>query len=141
MAVPPPSGPQIGSLGEIPFSVVRQPSRASRTRSWGYAVHELAAAQAVVEATGRAPDAVRLQIRLVAVTAGPGLEVSPQEDLDALVRMAETRRAQSLFVGAALWGWFVVESIDDDTRRVAPDGTLLSVDVSLTLKGVTPPAD
>ena len=130
---------QFGSLGEIPFTVLRQPSRAGRTRTWRYAVHEVAGADSVPEAVGRDLDAVTLALRLVAVDGPPGVAVDPGEDLAALVRLADSRRAQSLFVGAAHWGWFVVETITDDVRRLSPGGALVSVDVALSLKGAPAP--
>lgn len=122
----------LGRYGSLDFictdKQVRTFSGLSRSKDIKYEQHNIINKMPMLEFVGYGLFKASFSMRFD-MTLG----VSPAASLDKLQRMMENRQYKWLVVGEKFLGRYVIESIEEDFKVVAGDGTLLVAEVTLNL--------
>lgn len=123
---------KIGSLGELPFvcseDKVRTFSELTRDLGARWARHDVIGKKPILEFVG--PDLMSASMR---IRFDVSLGVAPEEGLDRLKRMLENKQYKTLVVGGETLGRFVIESISEERKFHAGDGTCLVAEATINL--------
>lgn len=123
---------KIGSLGELPFvcseDKVRTFSELTRDLAVRWARHDVIGKKPILEFVG--PDLMSASLR---IRFDVSLGVSPEEGLDRLKRMMENKQYKTLVVGSETLGRFVIESISEERKYHAGNGTCLVAEATINL--------
>lgn len=123
----------IGSLGSIPFYTSANESVLVSGLNWGstarYAEQTRHNQTDMLEFVGNNPDKITFEIKLSAF-----LGVNPTKMLDRLTTLIRDHEAVKFVLGTMpIPGHWVVTDLDRSLEYLHKDGTLLSVDVKITL--------
>lgn len=123
----------VGSLGSIPFYTSVNESVLISGIDWEtsarYAEHTRHNQTDMLEYVGNDPDKISFDIKLSAF-----LGVNPTKMLDRLNTMMRSREAVKFVLGTMpIPGYWVVTNMQKQMEYLHKDGTLLSVDVKITL--------
>lgn len=131
--------PQIGSLGDIVFTVTRDEMRTfrnyRRSTKARFASHEIIGKKPIIEYI--APEGEEITF---AMQFHVGLGVSPAEETAKLRELCERGEPMYLVlgnepVGAYMW---VIESLGESAERIDHGGRILMTQVEITLKEYLP---
>lgn len=116
-------------LGTIGYAKLTSPTAMDLTKSWNYAEHQVVEGKPLLEFMGSALDGHKLTFLFHASYC------NPQKSYDALVTLGDLHAAFPLTKGNGRYmGRFVIIELSQAIQSSADDGTLLSIEVSATLK-------
>lgn len=122
----------LGRFGSLNFictsKKVQTFSGLSRSHDIRYAPHDLIGKMPMLEFVGYGLYKTKFSMRFD-MTLG----VKPSACLAKLQRMMENKQYKWLVVGEEFLGRYVIESIEEDFKTFAGDGTLIVAEVSLNL--------
>lgn len=127
----------LGSLGDIPFGVSDKTYQTYSNMSWNstanYATHALHGKTAMLELTGFDTDEISFDMYLSAYFG-----VKPMKLLNKLQKMMQEGRVVPLILGTDVIGkkW-VITKIGRAIKHVYKDGTMISCEVSVSLRQYT----
>ena len=124
----------IGALGNIPFETSSDKTLLLSGLKWDsgmrYAEHMRHNETGMLEYVGKNPDEISFSIKLSAF-----LGINPTTMMDRLKSLQSTRKAVKFTLGTMLIpGKWVLTDMKCEMEHFHKDGTLLSVDVSITLR-------
>ncbi|RUM29230.1 MAG: hypothetical protein DSY42_06950 [Aquifex sp.] len=111
-----------GSLGEFEFKILRSPKSLTRRISKRYARHEKLIQKNSLQYTGENEQEITLEIKLL------------YPDMQILESLYRTKEPQPLFIGNKFIGYFVIEQIEERYKLTTPNGKVVSLELSLTLR-------
>lgn len=123
----------LGTLGSVVFEAsserVRTFTEATHTTSARWDVHEIIGAAPVAEFGGRALRKLSLAIRL-----DRDFGVDPEAEAEEIRDACEAGTVLPLLLGGEPRGDWVLLEVAESWRRVAPDGSVGAIDLSLSLQ-------
>ena len=123
----------LGTLGDVVFEAsserVRTFGDAQHTASARWSVHDVIAQAPVPEFAGRSLRKLTLAVRL-----DSALGVEPEAEAEDLRDACEAGTVLPLLLGDEPRGDWVLLEISEVWRRVAPDGTIGAIDLTLGLQ-------
>ena len=124
----------IGCLGDVPFFVSQKQMQTYENMTWSssasYATHARHMKQELIEMTGLKADTASFDMLLSAY-----LGVKPKKVLNKLQKMLEKGTICTLVIGRDIIGTrWVITDLSRAIKHVYKDGTMVSCQVSVTLK-------
>ncbi|NJD38453.1 MAG: phage tail protein [Geobacter sp.] len=121
-------------LGDIGLAKLTSPTAMDLKRSYSYPEHQVAEGQPLLQWTGTGLDEFSVSL-LIHASFAP-----PQKAWDSLIRLADKHAAVPVCQGNGLFlGWFVIPELSRTSSVCADDGTLISIEIKLTLKQYADP--
>lgn len=122
----------LGRFGSLNFKCsaeqVQTFSSMSRKHDIRYAQHDVIGKMPMLEFVGYGLYKAEFTMRF-----DLSLGVKPAACLAKLHRMMENRQYKWLVIGEEFFGRYVIESIDEDVKAVAGDGTIIVAEAKLSL--------
>jgi len=117
-------------LGDIEFQLLSSPSALSERTGVEFAEHKILAGKPVLQAVGK-----KLREFSVFVRFHYQFIDDPGGELEKLREALDAQSAQGYVAGdGEYWGEFVITDIDISYKTMAQAGSILSIDVNITLK-------
>lgn len=111
-----------GSLGEFEFRILKSPKNLTRRISKRYAKHEKLLQKNSLQYTGENEQEITIEIKLL------------YPDMQELENFYKTIEPQPLFIGDKFIGYFIIEQVEERYKLTTPDGKVISLELSLTLR-------
>jgi phage protein U len=115
-------------LGNIPFQLI-MPTGIDSSQSYNYAEHQVIEGKPLLQYIGDGLETFNIQIRFHFSYCTPGLELQRLR-----AEAAKHQALPLLFANGTYKGRYVIDGIAVTTELTADDGSLMSVDIKLTLK-------
>lgn len=114
---------KIGSFGNVVFEVSSQTVRTfdafTRQRRYSFARHDTVSGKPALEFTGQTLDEISFTMDFLL-----SLGVSPEKEVEKLAEMAEPGKAHLLILGDKVYGYWVIEELDEELKQWIKGGSI-----------------